>query len=226
MKKNRRMRGRILAVVLLAMLMVLQLPVSAARPLDEEQPLTLTLECKAGGGAIAGAHFHLYQVASMDARGGYTLCSSFSVLSGYLEKIENGEDDWQAFEQAALAELERQEPEPLGSGKTDAAGRLTLEIPQAGLYLVIGEQLETDDMTYTASPFLVQLPGLDGETDEWIYAVTASPKGEVRYPEQQKPSEPGDSKLPQTGMLWWPVPVLAAGGLALLLIGWLRRRKI
>ena len=31
--------------------------------------------------------------------------------------------------------------------------------------------------------------------------------------------------LPQTGMLWWPVPVLACGGMLLFLIGWIRRRK-
>lgn len=34
---------------------------------------------------------------------------------------------------------------------------------------------------------------------------------------------PGD-KLPQTGLLWWPVPVLAVAGLALLVIGYLYHR--
>ena len=38
------------------------------------------------------------------------------------------------------------------------------------------------------------------------------------------PSKPG-GKLPQTGLLWWPVPLLAGGGMALFLIGWLRRRR-
>lgn len=33
------------------------------------------------------------------------------------------------------------------------------------------------------------------------------------------------SKLPQTGMLWWPVPILAGLGIALFLGGWLKRRK-
>ena len=35
------------------------------------------------------------------------------------------------------------------------------------------------------------------------------------------PEEPG---LPQTGMLWWPAPLLACGGLLLFLIGWGMRR--
>ena len=32
-------------------------------------------------------------------------------------------------------------------------------------------------------------------------------------------------KLPQTGLLWWPVPVLAAAGLLLLIFGALSKRK-
>ena len=35
----------------------------------------------------------------------------------------------------------------------------------------------------------------------------------------------GDSTLPQTGLVWWPVPVLAAAGMAMFAAGWLRRRK-
>ncbi|MEF2877279.1 MAG: Cna B-type domain-containing protein [Blautia sp.] len=34
----------------------------------------------------------------------------------------------------------------------------------------------------------------------------------------------GQNKLPQTGMLWWPVPVLACGGMLLILLGWRKLR--
>lgn len=40
-----------------------------------------------------------------------------------------------------------------------------------------------------------------------------------------KPAEPGAPTLPQTGQLWWPVPVLIAAGLALVVIGLARRRR-
>ena len=36
---------------------------------------------------------------------------------------------------------------------------------------------------------------------------------------------PEHQKLPQTGLLWWPVPVLAAAGLLLLFLGTLLKRK-
>ena len=36
---------------------------------------------------------------------------------------------------------------------------------------------------------------------------------------------PDEPKPPQTGVLWWPVPVLACGGLASMFVGTLSRRK-
>ena len=35
----------------------------------------------------------------------------------------------------------------------------------------------------------------------------------------------GGGKLPQTGMLWWPVPLLAIAGMALFLAGWIRHGR-
>lgn len=49
------------------------------------------------------------------------------------------------------------------------------------------------------------------------------------HPDQpEKPVNPPDKKppkLPQTGMLWWPVPVLSGVGIVVFMIGWSRRRK-
>lgn len=39
-----------------------------------------------------------------------------------------------------------------------------------------------------------------------------------------KPDEPSKPDLPQTGQLWWPVPILFLAGLTMLLIGLIRRR--
>ncbi len=35
---------------------------------------------------------------------------------------------------------------------------------------------------------------------------------------------PEEPKLPQTGMLWWPVPLLAVGGMIVFMIGWVKQR--
>lgn len=56
------------------------------------------------------------------------------------------------------------------------------------------------------------------------YTVAATQEGSVfvltnTYPHKQP------SKLPQTGMLWWPVPLLACAGLVFLITGLIRRRR-
>lgn len=44
-----------------------------------------------------------------------------------------------------------------------------------------------------------------------------------------KPDTPGGNRpsgrLPQTGMLWWPVPLLAGAGMLFFTIGWVKRQK-
>ena len=56
------------------------------------------------------------------------------------------------------------------------------------------------------------------------YTVTTTQEGNVFVLTNTSPSE-RPSRLPQTGMLWWPVPVLACSGLLLLVVGLVLRRK-
>ena len=48
------------------------------------------------------------------------------------------------------------------------------------------------------------------------------PEPGEEIPEEPAPQGPA---LPQTGTLWWLVPLLACGGMALFLMGWARRRS-
>lgn len=55
----------------------------------------------------------------------------------------------------------------------------------------------------------------------------------IRLPEEPEttpdanpdPGEQSGPQLPQTGQLWWPVPVMALGGMILFLLGCLRRKE-
>lgn len=89
-----------------------------------------------------------------------------------------------------------------------------------------------------------------GTTENWQYTWTETdpsaiwaaletvPKGyTVRYERQgdtliiintpivKNHQNTTEDKLPQTGQLWWPVPILAISGFVLLLVGWLRRKE-
>lgn len=54
---------------------------------------------------------------------------------------------------------------------------------------------------------------------------------EPEEPEESEPvfqagiSQPEEQRLPQTGMLWWPVPVLVFCGILLFSVGWFKSRK-
>lgn len=59
--------------------------------------------------------------------------------------------------------------------------------------------------------------------------IDPEPSGDDEFPgddDSDSPSPSGDEdKLPQTGQLWWPVPLLLAAGLALICAGLARRRN-
>lgn len=54
---------------------------------------------------------------------------------------------------------------------------------------------------------------------------TASPEGPDIPEPQEDPDVPKNPSLPQTGVLWWPVPVLAAAGILFIIVGCARGRK-
>lgn len=62
-------------------------------------------------------------------------------------------------------------------------------------------------------------PDEPGPTTKPDDVPTPTPK-----PTSPPGSKPPGSKLPQTGQLWWPVPMLASAGLLLIVIGLIRRR--
>ena len=90
-----------------------------------------------------------------------------------------------------------------------------------GLYL-IAQEAETPDYS-KINAFLVSVPYLEEGT--YVYDVTARSKTalEQEVPETTEPEEDKDDKLPQTGQLNWPVPVLAVSGLAVFVLGWYLR---
>jgi hypothetical protein len=66
-------------------------------------------------------------------------------------------------------------------------------------------------------------------TEELIPSQTPKPENPSQTPQPSgKPSQETTSsggKLPQTGMLWWPIPCLSLAGLVFFVIGWLRHKN-
>ena len=305
------------------LMMALLLPVraSAAGSIDLNRDVRLTISYQDGKTPLADTTFYLYLVAEVDAYGELTPVDTFRQ---YPVDIRGKNDDaWRALASTLEGYVLRDQIIPTDSQKTDEKGMLTFPSPQKklkpGLYLVIGQRHTEGKLIYDAAPFMVLLPGLDEEANDWVYDVTASVKFDSEpVPdtvtrkalkvwkdeghEKERPKEitvqllkdgkvyktavlneennwritwdqldgsckwtvteknptnytvtvtqegitfvvtnsygkpgsttPGTSttdktpsgKLPQTGQLWWPVPVLLSVGLLLLVIGLIRRR--
>lgn len=89
---------------------------------------------------------------------------------------------------------------------------------ELGLYLIV--QNDPADGYEAISPFLVSLPYYDEDADEYLYEVDADPKMEPITETPEDPVEVVDEKLPQTGQLNWPVPILAILGVVMFIVGY------
>lgn len=98
-------------------------------------------------------------------------------------------------------------------------GKATFTGLSTGLYLIV--QNKAADGFSKMGAFLVSVPRM--EDGEYQYHVTVAIKSELeREPEptEPPPTEPDDSKLPQTGQMNWPIPLLVVAGLVFFVVGW------
>lgn len=89
----------------------------------------------------------------------------------------------------------------------------TVEVERVGVtYVITNKKSGSPDSEPSPTPTPTPVPSPSGNDPE-------------PTPTPAPTSTPDDAPtLPQTGQLWWPVPVLAAAGLLLLLIGCIRKR--
>ena len=216
---------------LLALLLLLELPLSAAaHPVPDERKdghcsitVTMTYQEK----ALPGGTLALYKVGDVvEDDGNY----SFVPVAAIRQDFPQFGDIQSPDLAEKLSKLESKlTPVTALPQKVGENGKVTfLDLP-FGLYLVVQK---TAPAGYgKTEPFLVSLPYL--EEGEYQYDVASQPKTDLERDVTTKPTtspttKPASSsggKLPQTGQLWWPVPVLACGGLGCIVVGLIRKRR-
>ncbi len=109
--------------------------------------------------------------------------------------------------------------------EVDTGGDYTVSVHREGITFVLTNSY-VPEVDIPDKP----TPGGDPDPEEEI-PDTAPPEIDIPtdepdpdIPDTPPPTDAPEDTLPQTGSLWWPVPLLACGGLALLLIGLGRRR--
>ena len=180
----KQLRKSFFALLLCVLLIAALLPTAAfaAGKIDTDRNISLTISYKDGAKAIPNARFEVYKVADVDEYAQMTLTSDFepykTKVSGLadLENIQNNEE-WLAMASTLKGYVLLDELTPAAEGTTDSTGTLTFSLFRAGLYLVIGFPVTTNDRyTYSEIPFMVFLPGADSENNDWLYDVTVAPK--------------------------------------------------
>lgn len=194
---------------------------------------------------VAGGEITLYEVATVESTStgyAYVYTDDFDGCGYSFSHIE---DDVAGLAKSYAAYVTKQDIAGTPQ-EVDENGEVHFNDLSAGLYLVV--QTERSGAYTVLDPFIVTIPMISDNA--YVYDVDATPKtGTVMQPlppgtnDQPSPSPdvpsssptpsptpnipnvPGTSELPQTGQLWWPVPVLASLGTALILIGWIQRKN-
>ena len=112
---------------------------------------------------------------------------------------------------------------PVSIKTTDSNGKFSLNNLDLGVYLFVQENKENE---ITMQTMLISIPELNKENG-LKYNVTVKPKilnkEIVDKNENQKNSTlVQDDKLPYTGVLNWPIPVLVVVGIVIFCIAWLK----
>ena len=211
---------------LLALLLLLGLPLSAAAHAvpDESRNghCSITVSMTYREKAVRGGKLALYKVGDVAENDGNYSFVPVEAIRGDIPEFGDIESPELA---GKLAKLEKKltpvTADPVTVGKD---GKATFSNLTFGLYLVV--QKTAASGYRKIAPFLVSVPYL--YRDEYQYEVTSQPKTDLE--QEVKPTSPpssggGGGKLPQTGQLWWPVPLLICAGLGCIAVGLFRRRE-
>lgn len=187
------------------------------------------------GEALSGGTLILYKVAVFRQSNG---SDSLEVLEEFkgsgIHPDDLKEKDSVKMELASKLENYVQDRSLSGSAAAlNDNGQAEWKTLELGIYLVVNT---VPIKGYEpVNSFLVTVPELfDGN---YVYDIQASPKaepalGEEGHPDSgisdttEKTPEAAcgyaviDNKLPQTGQLWWPVPMLVIGGFVFIISGW------
>ncbi len=214
-----------LLALLLAAALVFPVTAEETPPPEGEGSIRLTL-LNTEKKPVSGGTLMLYALAILDEEGHFVPTEAFAAFSA---DIGNWNEQYKPAMAETIWAYIQEKAIPGTPSQLSAAGEASWSGLENGLYLI--GQTVPGSKGELCSPFLVSVPYW--ENDEWQYQVDASPKaGAAETPskpprDDDKPHKPSGPHLPQTGQLWWPVPVLLGGGALLILLGvlLLKRRR-
>lgn len=154
-------------------ILVTSTTVYAAEEIDTEKDVNFTIVYKNDETIIPGAKFDIYRIADVDAYAQMTLTDTFSDYPIVFEG--NDQSQWETLATTLKSYVWKDSIVPNISGETDAKGMLQMTL-KPGLYLVVGNQMNIGEYTYSPSPYIVFLPESNQTENIWEYDVLSYPK--------------------------------------------------
>lgn len=236
-------------LILFTILSFTPLFASAAGRIDTSRcgSISITVKSPDKKKPLKGIKFNFYRVgdvSQINNKFTYTLADGYKDSGASL--AVNDENEFKKETAEILADFVSKKGIKGVSSKTNNQGKAFVGNCRTGLYLVVADAMPADIPYGQIAPFLISLPAV---TDTLEYSVNAAPKvplsqggnrpttttvsttkpsnssnttkpdGTNGRHNSTTPSKP--SQLPNTGMLKWPVPVMAVAGPVIFAFGYL-----
>lgn len=199
---------------------------------DLDRPGSVSVTMRYGDTAVPGGEMEIFRVADIIIEGTelrYVPTDNFINYDGDLRDPDSPDLA------LSIAAYIAQNNITGGTAAIDRNGSVTFSDVVPGLYMLI--QTVAAEGYSCVTPFLVSLPSYTN--GEYVYDIDVSAKTELAKAEEEKTdnnqgtnvtnkpasgkntggSDNGGNKLPQTGQLNWPIPILLVMGTALVLTG-------
>lgn len=159
--------NKIIAVFIAMLLMVNTTPkmLFAEEKLDINQKCSLEIKYEA-----IDAQLRLYRIAELDED------ASITLTAAYQDYRVDLEDDAEAAALALESYIQRDQKVPEAYAQTDANGVVRFEDLETGIYLLLSNRVEKDELYYEPLPVMVSLPSKTVEMSEYQYDVVVNMK--------------------------------------------------
>lgn len=208
------MKKQICSVIcILLLLSVLTVNVSALEEPDASRTGSISITMTYQGTTVSGGFLTLYHVAEVQEENGgdYSFRLIYEDCPVSLDRLNDAATALALANYVAEREISGTKL-PIGQD-----GTIQFEALELGLYLLV--QQDAAEGFGAINPFLVSVPVY--QDGSYLYEVDASPKVGLTptKPDDPPSDDPPPPDLPQTGQLQWPIPVLAIGGLLMVVFG-------
>lgn len=196
---------------------------------------------------IEGMSVNIYKVAGFAKDGSFVKTSSFKSCSTDVNEYRTA-SQWQEAANEFASYIINNKISPLIGKKSGAKGSAVVKNLTDGLYLIAPSGLVYKDKGYVVQPIMFELPAKNSNGKQvrkliinakmksvkpdkvaeelGKYAVFYGDEAEWLINQGSHKDDNDPDKLPQTGQLWWPVPIFAVFGMAFVIMGFIGKIKI